>query len=112
MVFPKTRLKSMEKNGKKFNVYLVEFENAVFGFFFEEENWKIGTLAIAIPKTNLTMASSTVILGYKNANLTRILAEHLASKFRKIAFSSVFIYLENDIHTSKILLELAKSIEV
>jgi hypothetical protein len=112
MIFPKSCLKSVEKNGKKFTVYLVELENAVFGFFFEGENRKIGTMALAIPKTNLTMASSTLIIGHKNVNITRILAEHLASKFRKLAISSVFIYQEDDIHTNKALLELAKSIEI
>lgn len=111
MVFPKSSFKSVEKDGKKFTAYLIEFENAVFGFFFEGENRRVGTMALATPKTGLTMASSTLIVGHRNVNIARILAEHLASKFRKLAVSSVFIYQENNIHSNKILLELAKSLK-
>lgn len=110
MAFPRSGFKSVEREGRKFTVYYVEFENAVFGFFFEGENRRVGTVALATPKTSLTMASSTLIIGHKNANIARILAENLASKFRKIAFSSVFIYRENDIHTNRILLELSNSL--
>ena len=109
-MFPQTNIKSIKQNEKNFTLYTVEFENAIFGFFFEGENRKVGTIAIAIPNTSLTISSSSVLLGYKNASITRLLAEYLASKFNKIAISSVFIYLENDVHTNRTLLKLAQSI--
>ena len=70
---------------------------------------KIGTLAIATPKTSEALGSSSIILGYKNATITRLLAEYLANNFNKIALTSVFIYSENDIPTNKILLKLAQT---
>ncbi len=112
MAFPKTTSKFIRENGKTFTVYLVEFENAIFSFFFEGESRKIGTMAVATPRTSTFPGSSSLMLGYKNVNITRLLSEYLASKFQKIAVSSVFIYLEDDIHTNQILLKLAKSIEI
>lgn len=99
---------SIKENGRTFYMHSIELENAILSFFFEEK-MRVGTLAIATPRTRETMGSSSIILGYKNSTITRLLAEHLAAKFNKIAITSVFIYAESDIHTNKILLKLAQT---
>ena len=111
MSFPKTSIKSTEFRERSYTAYIVEFENAVFGFFFEKDKVKIGTIAIATPKTGLTPSTSTVVFGHKNMNLVRLLAEYLSSKFNMIAFSSVCIYNGDDVHIIKVLLELIRSLE-
>ncbi|MGP3667695.1 MAG: hypothetical protein ACKD6N_05595 [Candidatus Bathyarchaeota archaeon] len=111
MSFPKTSIKSVEFKEKNYVIYIMEFENAVFGFFFKKGEVKIGTIAVAVPRVGLISQTSATVFGHKNMNLTRLLAECLSSKFNKIAFSSVFIQDEDDIHISKVLLELVKNLE-
>ncbi|MCX8175984.1 MAG: hypothetical protein N3E48_01985 [Candidatus Bathyarchaeota archaeon] len=110
MSFPKTSIKSTKFKEKNYTAYIMEFENAVFGFFFEREEVKIGTIAAALPRVGVMSQTSAIIFGHKNMNLTRLLAERLSSKFNKIAFSSVFIHNEDDVHISKVLLELVKNL--
>ena len=111
MAFPKTKTRSIEKEGRKFTAYIIEFENAVLCFLFEDAESKVGTLAVATPRTESTAGSSSILLGYRNANITRLLAEHLATRFEKLAFSSLFTHRENDTVAGQVLLKLTQSLE-
>jgi len=109
VLFPKTDTKTREYKGREFCLYTVEFENAVFEFFFEGDERKLGTLAIAVPKIGLTLGSSSILLGHRNTGIARLLAEHVAAKFQKMAVSSVFLYHDNDADANRALLKLAQS---
>ncbi|MEM2356434.1 MAG: hypothetical protein QXL69_01635 [Candidatus Bathyarchaeia archaeon] len=67
---------------------MFEIENAVFAFFHEGKI-KIGTLALALPKIEPSISS--IIMGDKFTVTARILAEKLALKFNKIAFTSIAV---------------------
>ncbi len=111
MAFPKTKTSAIAQEGRKFIAHILEFENAVICFFFEGSERKVGTLAVATPRTETTTRSSSILLGYRNANISRILAEHLAAKFGKLAFSSLFTRRENDTGAGQVLLKLTQSWE-
>ena len=111
MTFPKTKDISIEQEGRKFTTYIIEFENAVLGFFFEGEDRKIGTVAVATPRTNTTTGSSSVLLGYRNNNITRLLAEQLAAKYRELALSSLFTQRDNDTVAGRVFMKLTQSLE-
>ncbi|MEM3737000.1 MAG: hypothetical protein QXJ75_02760 [Candidatus Bathyarchaeia archaeon] len=102
---------SVEGEGRRFSTILVEFVNVVFGFFYEGEEEKVGTMAISLPKTRTTPATSSIVMGAKNTVPARMLAEFLAQKYAKIAFASVFTYREDDFATNRWLLKLAREIE-
>jgi hypothetical protein len=107
---PKIRRETLSKQGRTFTVYLLELENAVVSFFFEEEKFKLGTLALALPRIFQPpgLGSSSILLGYKNVNIARILAEYLSSKYGKLSLTSVFLQKEGDFEAERNLLELAK----
>ena len=80
----------VEKNTSFFAVYL-ETKNANQLFLSEGED-KLGTLAVAIPQPKNLVGSplSSVLLGDRNMTITRLLAELLAQKTKKISLVSVF----------------------
>ena len=100
--------KSIKENDKTFYLHTIELENAILSFFFEEKE-RLGTLAIATPKNLESPGSSSIMLGYKNVTITRLLAELLAANSNKIAITFVFINTESDFSTNKILFKLAQS---
>ena len=111
---PKIRCETLSKQGRTFTVYLLELENAVVSFFFEEGGSKLGTLALALPKASLQplgLGGSSILLGYKNVNITRILAEYLSSRYGKLSLTSVFLQKEADFEAERSLLELAKTLK-
>jgi hypothetical protein len=77
----------VKREDKTFYLTLLEVENAVFGFFHEEKI-KVGTLALALPKT-IAASVSSILIGEKFIVSAKILAEKLALKFNKIAFASI-----------------------
>jgi hypothetical protein len=107
---PKIRRETLSRHGRNFTAYLIELENAIIGFFFEEEACRLGTLALALPRSLQppSLGSSSVLIGHKNVNIARILAEYLSSKYGKISLASVFLRKEADLEGEKNLLELAK----
>jgi hypothetical protein len=72
-------------------VYL-ETKNSCLILLSENED-RLGTLAIAIPKPPDTpgLPSSSVILGNRNVISARMFAEYLASRMGKIAIVSVYL---------------------
>jgi hypothetical protein len=94
----------------KFTAKLFEVENAVIAFFDEEGSIKLGTLTIAIPQFSGDSGISSVLLGNRNALITKVLAEQLVKAFNKIALvsSHLTIIQENRINT--LLIRLAKKL--
>lgn len=84
----------LEVNSRFFRVNLVQLENAVVAFMFEER-MRMGTVAIAMPGTGeVAVGRSSVLVGGKYLMTTRALAERLAAKTGKIALVSLFTELD------------------
>jgi len=81
----------VEQNIHFLAVYL-ETKNSCLILLSENED-RLGTLAIAIPKPPDTpgLPSSSVIIGNRNVISARMFAEYLASKIGKIAIVSVYL---------------------
>lgn len=81
----------VEQNVHFLAVYL-ETKNSCLILLSENED-RLGTLAIAIPKPQDTpgLPSSSVILGDRNVISARMFAEYLAAKKGKIAIVSVYL---------------------
>jgi hypothetical protein len=79
----------VKKADKTFYLTLFEIENAVFAFFHNGKI-KVGTLALSLPKM-VGASVSSVLMGDRFTVAARILAEKLALKFNKIAFTSIAI---------------------
>lgn len=81
--------KELRKNGVSYRLSLLKLENAIIAFFYEN-NIKLGTLAIALPKMNeASIPKSSVLLGGKFLMISRILAEKIATYFNKICLVSI-----------------------
>jgi hypothetical protein len=85
----KERIFDQEKN---FLAVYVEAKNSCLILLSEKED-KLGTLAIAVPKTSdiHSLASSSVLVGNKNEISARMFAEYVAAKKGKIAMVSVYL---------------------
>lgn len=81
----------IEKDTRFLAVYL-EAKNSCLIMLSEQED-KLGTLAIAVPKPKdlLGPATSSVLLGDRHAISARMFAEYVASKKGKIALVSVYL---------------------
>jgi hypothetical protein len=76
----------------RFLAVYVEAKNSCMIMLSENED-KLGTLAIAVPKPKDMIGSvtSSVLLGDKNVISARMFAEYVASKKGKIALVSVYL---------------------
>ncbi len=84
----------LELNSRFFRVNLLQLENAVVAFMFEERK-RMGTVAIAMPGTGeVAVGRSSVLVGGKYLMTTRALAERLAAKTGKMAIVSLFTELD------------------
>jgi len=81
----------IEQNVHYLAVYL-EARNSCLILLSEEED-KLGTLAIAVPKPKdlLGPPSSSILLGDKNAITARMFAEYVAAKKEKIVLVSIYL---------------------
>jgi len=100
----------IEQNMRFLAVYL-ETKNACLVLLSENED-KLGTLAVAIPKPVDTpgLPSSTVLLGDRNVISARMFAEYLASKKRKIALVSVYLETINELQAQSIFKKLLERV--
>jgi hypothetical protein len=99
-----------EQNLHFLAVYL-ETKNACLILLSENED-KLGTLAIAVPKPKdmLGPASSSILLGDKNAISARMFAEHMASRNSKIALVSIYLETVDEIRAQSILKKLLEKV--
>jgi hypothetical protein len=100
----------VERDTKFLAVY-VETENAN-QLFLSEGIDKLGTLAVAIPQPEKTVGSSlsSILLGDRNIMISRVLAELLAQKTKKISLVSVFIKSLSEQEAAPILRKLLENI--
>jgi hypothetical protein len=80
-----------EKDTRFLAVY-VEATNSCLVLLSENED-KMGTMAIAVPKGNpqLGTASSSILVGNRNMISARMFAEYVASRKNKVAMVSVYL---------------------
>jgi len=100
----------IEQNIHFLAVYL-ETRNACLILLSERED-KLGTLAIAVPKPKnlIGPASSSVLLGDKNAISARMFAEYLASRKQKIALVSIYLETIDELRAQSILMKLIEKV--
>ncbi len=94
-----------------FLAVLVETANANQVFLSEGED-KLGTLAVAIPQSEKLIGSSlsSILLGDRNMMISRVLAELLAQKTKKISLVSVFVKSVSEKEAAPILRKLLDNI--
>ena len=100
----------VERDTRFLAVY-VETENAN-QLFLSEGKDKLGTLAVAIPQPKKLVGSplSSILLGDRNMMISRVLAELLAQKTKKIGLVSVFIKSVSEQEAAPILRKLVENV--
>jgi len=100
----------VEQNMHFLAVY-VETKNSCLVLLSENED-KLGTLAVAVPKPQdlLGPVSSSILLGDRNAISARMFAEHLASRKKKLALTSVYLETIDEAHAQSILRKLLEKV--
>ncbi|MDI6847419.1 MAG: hypothetical protein QMD13_07545 [Candidatus Bathyarchaeia archaeon] len=100
----------IEQNIRFLAVYL-ETRNSCL-ILLSENNDKLGTLAIAVPKPQdlLGPPSSSVLLGDRNAISARMFAEYLASKKNKIALVSIYLETIDEMQAQSIFMKLIEKV--
>ena len=100
----------VEQNMHFLAVYM-EAKNACLILLSENED-KLGTLAIAVPKPKdlLGPASSSILLGDKNAISARMFAEYLASRKGKIALVSIYLEKMGETQAQSIFMRLIEKV--
>jgi len=100
----------IEQNVHFLAVYM-EAKNACLILLSENED-KLGTMAIAVPKPKdlLGPASSSILLGDKNAISARMFAEYLASMKGKIALVSIYLEKMGETQAQSIFMRLIEKI--
>jgi hypothetical protein len=100
----------IEQNVHFLAVYM-EAKNACLILLSENED-KLGTLAIAVPKSKdlLGSATSSILLGDKNAISARMFAEYLASRKEKIALVSIYLEKMGEMQAQSIFMRLIEKV--
>ena len=82
----------LQQQDTRFLVVYVEAKNSCMIMLSENED-KLGTLAIAVPKPKdfIGSVTSSVLLGDKNVISARMFAEYVAAKKGKIVMVSVYL---------------------
>jgi len=78
-----------------------------------ENEDKLGTLALAVPKTTDElglMASSSILVGNKNEISARMFAEYVATKKGKIAMVSVYLDKLSEMEAQKYFKQLIEKV--
>jgi hypothetical protein len=83
----------MRINNRNLQVNLIELENAMIFFVFENVE-RLGTVAIALPRIGIEGSGpASILVGASYQTVSKILAEKVASKFNKISLVSVYTSL-------------------
>jgi hypothetical protein len=103
-----TQEKMIERDTSFLSIYL-ETKNAGLILLSEGAD-QLGTLAVAIPQTRKMVGPplSSILLGDRNLIITRVLAEHLAEKMKKIILVSVFTKTFDEREAGPIFLKLVE----
>lgn len=97
----------VQEKGMRFLAVYVEAKNSIMIMLSEKED-KLGTLAIAVPKTKdlLCSVTSSVLLGDKNVISARMFAELVASKKGKIAMVSIYLETVTELQAQSFFMHL------
>jgi len=100
----------IEQNVHFLAVYM-ETKNSCLILLSENED-KLGTMAIAVPKPKdlLGPATSSILLGDKNAISARMFAEYLASRKGKIALVSIYLERMGEVQAQSIFMRLIEKV--
>jgi len=95
----------------RFLAVYVEANNSCLILLSEQED-KLGSLAIAVPKPKDTLGpvSSSILLGDRNAISARMFAEFVASKKGKIALVSVYLSRLNEMQAQAFFMNLIEKV--
>jgi hypothetical protein len=102
----------LQEQDTRFLAVYVEAKNSIMIMLSEHED-KLGTLAIAVPKPKDLMgleATSSVLLGDKNAITSRMFAEYVAAKKGKIAMVSVYLEKVGEMQAQAFFMHLIEKI--
>lgn len=97
----------IQQQDTRFLAVYVESKNSCMVMLSEKED-KMGTLAIAVPKTKdgVGAVTSSVLLGDRNMISARMFAEYVASKKGKIALVSVYLEKVGEIQAQEFFMHL------
>lgn len=97
------------EEGSHFLSVYVEAKNSCLILLSENED-KLGTLAIAVPKPKdlLGSPSSSVLIGERNSVSARMFAEYVAGKKDKIALVSIYLESMSETRAQSILKKLVE----
>lgn len=100
----------IDQNTHFLAVYM-ETVNSCVTLLSENED-KLGTLAIAVPKQGefVGSASSSILLGDRNRISARMFAEYLATKKKKIALVSIYLKTINEMYAQSIFMKLIEKV--
>jgi len=97
---------------KTYRAYVVCLENAVLSFFNDSEAVRLGTLSVSMPSTIQESPGpiSSLIMGERDAVLSRIIAEHIASATGRITLASVNLRATDERRAGPNLVKLSQKI--
>ncbi len=100
------REETVEEN-RALSAVLLDMKNSCIVFLSEGEE-SLGTLAVALPQQPgmIGPALSSTLLGERNTNLARLLAERLAGSMKKMVLVSVFVRSMNEREAGRAFLAL------
>jgi hypothetical protein len=95
----------------RFLAVYVEAKNSCLVLLSENED-KMGTMAIAVPKGNpqLGTASSSILVGNRNMISARMFAEYVASRKNKVAMVSVYLEKFDEMQAQAFFMQLLEKV--
>jgi hypothetical protein len=101
----------LREQDTRFLAVYVEAKNSCLIMLSERED-RLGTLAIAVPKSKdlLGPVTSSILVGDKNAVSARMFAEYVASKKGKIAMVSVYLERLSEIQAQAFFMRLIEKV--
>ncbi len=95
----------------RFLAVYVEAKNSCLILLSENED-KMGTMAIAVPKANeqLGLASSSILVGNRNMISARMFAEYVASRKNKVAMVSVYLEKFDEMQAQTFFMKLLEKV--
>lgn len=100
----------IEEKGVKLSATLLKLENSVIVFFNEKGSFKLGTLAIAMPNPLASTYLSSILLGDRNMDITKILAGRFSNAFSCISLISTHLANIRERDIGSLLLKLAQKL--
>ena len=100
----------IENKGRRFTALMFKLGNAVLAFFYEGEDVKLGTLAVAMPQFEGKTCISSILLGERNMDITKILAERVSDATKGIVLVSTHLAEVREIEASSALFMLTQKL--